>query len=202
MRKKPAVQRTAVSPQRSSYSRKGSPHPRSSALRLPSPGRGRRRQKENKARTTKLIKKPTPLPPHKESRSPPKSSASKGQQADRPIRGAAQERGERPKTDRPHHAKNPAARPAVSWKRLPYPPNNKHQPHKKKAAHLAASGSFYKPRQKRSHADAYTNLITCIPLKIREVTLFFLRKEVIQPQVPLRLPCYDLVPITEFIFGA
>ena len=31
---------------------------------------------------------------------------------------------------------------------------------------------------------------------------FILRKEVIQPQVPLRLPCYDLVPITEFIFGA
>ena len=28
-----------------------------------------------------------------------------------------------------------------------------------------------------------------------------LRKEVIQPQVPLRLPCYDLVPITEFTFG-
>ncbi len=25
-----------------------------------------------------------------------------------------------------------------------------------------------------------------------------LRKEVIQPQVPLRLPCYDLVPIAEF----
>ena len=24
----------------------------------------------------------------------------------------------------------------------------------------------------------------------------------IQPQVPLRLPCYDLVPIKEFIFGA
>ena len=29
-----------------------------------------------------------------------------------------------------------------------------------------------------------------------------LRKEVIQPQVPLRLPCYDLVPIAEFTFGA
>ena len=28
-----------------------------------------------------------------------------------------------------------------------------------------------------------------------------LRKEVIQPQVPLRLPCYDLVPITELILG-
>jgi hypothetical protein len=28
------------------------------------------------------------------------------------------------------------------------------------------------------------------------------RKEVIQPQVPLRLPCYDLVPVTELAFGA
>src|SRR5690348_3986856 len=34
------------------------------------------------------------------------------------------------------------------------------------------------------------------------VSLRFLRKEVIQPQVPLRLPCYDLVPITGLIFGA
>ena len=33
-------------------------------------------------------------------------------------------------------------------------------------------------------------------------SLRILRKEVIQPQVPLRLPCYDLVPIAEFIFGA
>ena len=29
-----------------------------------------------------------------------------------------------------------------------------------------------------------------------------LKKEVIQPQVPLRLPCYDLVPITKLAFGA
>ena len=28
------------------------------------------------------------------------------------------------------------------------------------------------------------------------------RKEVIQPQVPLRLPCYDLVPVTRFTVGA
>ena len=26
------------------------------------------------------------------------------------------------------------------------------------------------------------------------------RKEVIQPQVPLRLPCYDFIPITKFTF--
>ena len=30
---------------------------------------------------------------------------------------------------------------------------------------------------------------------------YILRKEVIQPQVPLRLPCYDLVPIRSFAFG-
>ena len=28
------------------------------------------------------------------------------------------------------------------------------------------------------------------------------RKEVIQPQVPLRLPCYDFIPITDHTFGA
>ena len=38
--------------------------------------------------------------------------------------------------------------------------------------------------------------------RLRPGFLSFLRKEVIQPQVPLRLPCYDLVPITGFIFGA
>ena len=31
---------------------------------------------------------------------------------------------------------------------------------------------------------------------------YILRKEVIQPQVPLRLPCYDLVPIKKSVFGA
>ena len=36
----------------------------------------------------------------------------------------------------------------------------------------------------------------------RQADKSILRKEVIQPQVPLRLPCYDLVPITELILGA
>ena len=39
-------------------------------------------------------------------------------------------------------------------------------------------------------------------LRMRANFQGILRKEVIQPQVPLRLPCYDLVPITGFIFGA
>src|SRR5882762_6307904 len=37
---------------------------------------------------------------------------------------------------------------------------------------------------------------------LRRTWIIILRKEVIQPQVPLRLPCYDLVPIDRFIFGA
>ena len=28
--------------------------------------------------------------------------------------------------------------------------------------------------------------------------LLFLRKEVIQPQVPLRLPCYDFTPVADY----
>src|SRR5438477_1709599 len=35
-----------------------------------------------------------------------------------------------------------------------------------------------------------------------EALEYILRKEVIQPQVPLRLPCYDLVPIRSLRFGA
>jgi hypothetical protein len=30
---------------------------------------------------------------------------------------------------------------------------------------------------------------------------FLLRKEVIQPQVPLRLPCYDFIPVTAHSVG-
>ena len=35
-----------------------------------------------------------------------------------------------------------------------------------------------------------------------ELLLNILRKEVIQPQVPLRLPCYDFTPIIEPTVGA
>ena len=45
-----------------------------------------------------------------------------------------------------------------------------------------------------------TILVLAVPRERRARGI--LRKEVIQPQVPLRLPCYDLVPIAEFIFGA
>jgi hypothetical protein len=34
-----------------------------------------------------------------------------------------------------------------------------------------------------------------------EAAALLLRKEVIQPHLPIRLPCYDLVPITGTTFG-
>ena len=42
--------------------------------------------------------------------------------------------------------------------------------------------------------------LTRVPKKACQAEI--LRKEVIQPQVPLRLPCYDLVPIIKLTFGA
>src|SRR5688572_25475569 len=39
------------------------------------------------------------------------------------------------------------------------------------------------------------------PFRRLPVLLGISRKEVIQPQVPLRLPCYDFAPVTELAFG-
>ena len=38
-------------------------------------------------------------------------------------------------------------------------------------------------------------------LGLKSEETWFLRKEVIQPQVPLRLPCYDFTPITNHTLG-
>ena len=38
-------------------------------------------------------------------------------------------------------------------------------------------------------------------LQVKSELGIFPVKEVIQPQVPLRLPCYDFTPITSFTFG-
>ena len=51
------------------------------------------------------------------------------------------------------------------------------------------------------HHPGYGTPSACTPIG-RANFQGILRKEVIQPQVPLRLPCYDLVPITGFTFGA
>jgi hypothetical protein len=38
--------------------------------------------------------------------------------------------------------------------------------------------------------------------RLLESGVELLRKEVIQPQVPLRLPCYDFTPVTDHSLGA
>ena len=38
-------------------------------------------------------------------------------------------------------------------------------------------------------------------MNVSPVHVYLLRNEVIQPQVPLRLPCYDFIPITSHTFG-
>ena len=45
----------------------------------------------------------------------------------------------------------------------------------------------YRPVECYEYAEAHPNIL--------------LRKEVIQPQVPLRLPCYDFTPITNHTVG-
>ncbi len=55
---------------------------------------------------------------------------------------------------------------------------------------------FSVERVRESLSTDSVDSVTCIYHILR-----ILRKEVIQPQVPLRLPCYDLVPIVELTFG-
>ena len=54
--------------------------------------------------------------------------------------------------------------------------------------------------------DALSRLRRDVPIgfvapELPGATSLSLRKEVIQPQVPLRLPCYDLVPVTSLAVG-
>jgi hypothetical protein len=53
-----------------------------------------------------------------------------------------------------------------------------------------------------SMADTYCHGVSCrpAPVPVRDPALL-LRKEVIQPQVPLRLPCYDFIPVTTHTLG-
>jgi hypothetical protein len=46
---------------------------------------------------------------------------------------------------------------------------------------------------KKRNEDGHINLIFFDPMKFWVI----LRKEVIQPQVPLRLPCYDFTPVAD-----
>ena len=70
--------------------------------------------------------------------------------------------------------------------------------HKKKAHQCQTNGPFYIKKQLIRPDNVLTN--STANLKDTQCPSFP-RKEVIQPQVPLRLPCYDLAPVTELTIG-
>ena len=52
-------------------------------------------------------------------------------------------------------------------------------------------------------ADIYrTGSCPLFELKIVSLRMYLPRKEVIQPHLPVRLPCYDFTPLTLHTFGA
>src|SRR5216117_1599518 len=53
----------------------------------------------------------------------------------------------------------------------------------------------------RSKPKRFLRIVDLGSLVLIRDPWFLLRKEVIQPQVPLRLPCYDFIPITIHTFG-
>ena len=54
-----------------------------------------------------------------------------------------------------------------------------------KCSHLCGKGKTSKPKTRQSNPY-----------------FFFLRKEVIQPHLPIRLPCYDFTPVIGPAFGS
>ena len=49
---------------------------------------------------------------------------------------------------------------------------------------------------RNSKFEIFMGLAVDLINRHRSADEFLLRKEVIQPQVPLRLPCYDFIPVT------
>ena len=67
---------------------------------------------------------------------------------------------------------------------------------KNKCANLSA-GSDHNFSSERRCSLIY---LACAELRQRPLSDYF-RKEVFQPHLPVRLPCYDLAPITSFALG-
>ena len=53
----------------------------------------------------------------------------------------------------------------------------------------------------RDGPSKLNRVLSAIPYHLSYPKMLFLRKEVIQPQVLLRLPCYDFTPIADPTFG-
>ena len=60
---------------------------------------------------------------------------------------------------------------------------------------MCGCGVLRKEKRRRRHPATCLDVLN-EPIR-REPWRFILRKEVIQPQVPLRLPCYDFTPVAD-----
>ena len=63
-------------------------------------------------------------------------------------------------------------------------------------AHTTTCGTCFHPKTKTCHHQVLTSTHTVTKQK----QYILLRKEVIQPHLPVRLPCYDFVPIANPTF--
>ena len=103
-------------------------------------------------------------------------------------------KGGHPPTSRPPRPQQPQqpTRAGVSPMPAPDKPTTPHTSARRSAARPSARSSpgrprpIQRPRQQRPGSHPHTTSI--------------LRKEVIQPHLPVRLPCYDFVPITSPTF--
>ena len=58
----------------------------------------------------------------------------------------------------------------------------------------------YRPDRREEVILSKLNKVSCVQVSVR-LSVCFIRKEVIQPQVLLRLPCYDFTPVTDPTIG-
>ena len=65
----------------------------------------------------------------------------------------------------------------------------------------AIQGMFPSTLNFRSRFTDFRNLVFDLCRSITLVVILCSRKEVFQPHLPVRLPCYDLAPVTSFTLG-
>ena len=63
-------------------------------------------------------------------------------------------------------------------------------------------GTGVTPKRIVTEIFCYLYLLDNSTVKHILLYFFFLRKEVIQPHLPIRLPCYDFTPVIEPAFGS
>ena len=73
--------------------------------------------------------------------------------------------------------------------------------HTRTSSHLRLSMSSKQKNGRESPTQRGRHQKPFAQAPSRALPTRYSRKEVIQPQVPLRLPCYDFAPVTELTFG-